>query len=434
MGKSLQLFLGACLVVGLSGCGGSSAPAKTDTQVANDFFKSLRTQVSSIVKIDENGTNGFLNTEAENMAKELKNVTLNAALVKKYLDVIGQLISDSMDAGTSGGTKENVEEGRNVTVTKQLNFNWSYTITQNSKEIGKGNVKMPGDSMDLQLDADDSLSLILDGTFPLYTVDENPNSDKQQKAKANIVVSKQNYGALLDINELILQGDDNVTVKLSDIKSKVYYVENIKDINYTAFEGVKVDMSAGSYVYNGILTAASYVNNDTFNRNNGYLPEKIVYNGVIQNSATGAKLDGSLSMALLDVASMDLNMQKDSLQDLFAKITLTGDLERPSMPKTKVSLGYEYPKNAENKTVTFSYAYDKTSVKGKAVVNDKGNGVVTIDGSDGISAVIKLQDGDVVYGEVNSFVSRNGKKIGYFTERNGVPVILYNDGTFESLQ
>ena len=431
MGKSLQLFLGACLVVGLSGCGGSSAPAKTDTQVANDFFKSLRTQVSSIVKIDENGTNGFLNTEAENMAKELKNVTLNAALVKKYLDVIGQLISDSMDAGMSGGTKENVEDGRNVTVTKQLNFNWSYTITQNSKEIGKGNVKMPGDSMDLKLEADDSvLSLIIDGSFPLYTVDENPNSDKQQKAKANIVVSKQNYGALLDIKELMLKSDDNATVKLSDIKTKTYYEDDIKDINYTVFEGVKVDMSAGSYAYNGTLTVSSYVHNDTFNGNNGYLPEKIVYNGVIQNSATGAKLNGNLSMALLEAASTNFNTQKDP----FAKVTLTGDLERPSMPKTKVSLGYEYPKNAENKTVTFSYAYDKTSVKGKAVVNDKGDGVATIDGSDGISAVIKLQDGDVVYGEANSYVSRNGKKIGYFTERNGVPVILYNDGTFESLQ
>jgi len=430
MKQSLQLFLGACLVAGLSGCGGSTPPPKTDTQIANDFFKSLRTQVSSIIKLDDNSSNGFLDTEAEKLGEDLKNVTLNASLAGKYLGAIVGTIAEAMDENSSEAVKENVEEGRNVSIQKQPNFHWDYTINENNTELGRGTVVMPGDDLNLTLEDDSNLSFLVVGTLPLYRIGESSDVTGKQSAKAEIVLSKESYGALSSIKELSLVGN-GASVKLSDFTIKSFY-EDIEDINYSIFEGVKVDMTAGEYAYNGVLTVPSYVSNDTLNGNNGYLPEKIVYHGMIQNSTTGAKLDADLAVTWLDAKSMNFDTEQ---QDPHLKVTLTGDLQRPSMPETKIVLGYDDPLTSDSKIVTFAYAYDKTNVEGKGVFDkEMDNGKVIISGNDGIEAVVKVVNGDVVYGEENSYVTRNGTKIGYLTERNSVPVIMYNDGTFESLQ
>ena len=424
------LGIGVALTFG--GCGSSKAPV-SDTDVAKKFVQSLRTQVSGIIDLDKNDTqNGFMNIEAEKWTDQLKDVVLNASLAGKYTAALIETIADAQQNDTEQGYKENVEQGRAVNVTYQAvpKPHWEYRITvaSGNPTPWEGNVTLPDDLSSDTIDAlqpGEKLTVTISGKIPLYEV------EKHKPGAQDLDLAVEIEQKTADIRRYTLQNlalqNGNAYAKIGDLKVNLNQTNGKKIVTLA---GLKLEMHAGDFRYNGQLRVPEYQENRTFDKNEGLLPSKIVFEGTLEDSVKQTRLDGNFTAEWLDAKSLDLQSNEEG----HYKMTLTGLLKRPQLPDTQVTLTYDDPLTTSTKTVIFDYAYDQTHVTAKGVF-DKSmeNGTIDFNANEGITAQVKVVNGEVVYG-TQSYIARYGKKIGHLEKRAGVPVIVYKDGTFESLQ
>jgi len=424
------LGIGVALTFG--GCGSSKAPV-SDTDVAKKFVQSLRTQVSGIIDLDKNDTqNGFMNIEAEKWTDQLKDVVLNASLAGKYTAALIETIADAQENDAEQGRKENVEQGRAVNVTYQAvpKPHWEYRITvaSGNPTPWEGNVTLPDDLSSDTIDAlqpGEKLTVTISGKIPLYEV------EKHKPGAQDLDLAVEIEQKTADIRRYTLQNlalqNGNAYAKIGDLKVNLNQTNGKKIVTLA---GLKLEMHAGDFRYNGQLRVPEYQENRTFDKNEGLLPSKIVFEGTLEDSVKQTRLDGNFTAEWLDAKSLDLQSNEEG----HYKMTLTGLLKRPQLPDTQVTLTYDDPLTTSTKTVIFDYAYDQTHVTAKGVF-DKSmeNGTIDFNANEGITAQVKVVNGEVVYG-TQSYIARYGKKIGHLEKRAGVPVIVYKDGTFESLQ
>ena len=112
-------------------------------------------------------------------------------------------------------------------------------------------------------------------------------------------------------------------------------------------------------------------------------------------------------------------------------VTLNGKLQMPESPEMLMSLSYE--NNATHNMLGASYTYETTVINAEGVFDvDMMNGDVSITTHTGINADLKVTDATIVYGD-ESTVTKDGLLIGTFEDREGLPVVKYTDGSFESI-
>ena len=424
------LGIGVALTFG--GCGSSKAPV-SDTDVAKKFVQSLRTQVSGIVDLYKNDTqNGFMNIEAAKWTDQMKDVVLNTSLAGKYTVALIETITDAQENGAQQGYKENVEQGRAVNVTYQAvpKPHWEYRITlaSGNPTPWEGNVTLPNDFSSDTIEAlqpGEKLVVTISGKIPLYEVEKHQPGAQELDLAVEIEQKTANIRRYT-LQNLILQNGD-AYAKIGDMQFNLNQTNGKKILTLT---GLKLEMHAGDFWCNGQLWVPEYQENHTFDKNEGLLPSKIVFEGILEDNATQARLDGNFTAEWLDAKSLDFEGDEES----HYKMMLTGLLKRPKLPDTHVTLTYDDPLNASTKTVILDYAHDQTHVTAKGVF-DKSmeNGTIDFNANEGITAQVKVANGEVVYG-TQSYIARYGKKIGHLEKRSGVPVIVYKDGSFESLQ
>ncbi len=164
--------------------------------------------------------------------------------------------------------------------------------------------------------------------------------------------------------------------------------------------------------------------------NSGVVPKNLTFNGDIKNTTTNGEVDGTLNVEWKNAAEMNLTEESEDKAEL--DVTLQGHIKMPNRPEMILNMGYENV-NDSRTDLSLSYQYDTTVLNGIASLDaEMDNGTVEFTSTNGIKLVVKLEDGETIYGEASP-VSRNGRKIGELQERAGVPVISYLDGTFESL-
>ncbi len=162
--------------------------------------------------------------------------------------------------------------------------------------------------------------------------------------------------------------------------------------------------------------------------NSGKLPKSATFTGSIKNTKTAGEISGELHVDWIDAATFDLKA-KDVKPHV--KASIVGKIKMPSRPEMLLNIGYENPK--EKNVFTFAYAYDATTINGAGSLDKEGkNGMVDITTHEGLKFHVKIENGDVVYGDASP-VTRNGRRVGTLEERESVPVIKYTDDTFESL-
>ncbi len=162
--------------------------------------------------------------------------------------------------------------------------------------------------------------------------------------------------------------------------------------------------------------------------NSGKLPKKVLFEGTIVNTKTKSQLSGKLSVDWLNAATFDFNAENPFPH---VDVTYAGMLKRAGYKDMTLMLGYK--NETERNLFSFSYAYDATSINGTGDFDkEMKNGLVRLNSHNGIEAKIAVKDGDVVYGSKSS-VTKDNRKIGELQDRKDVPVIKYEDGTFESL-
>jgi hypothetical protein len=175
-----------------------------------------------------------------------------------------------------------------------------------------------------------------------------------------------------------------------------------------------------------------YVTNSTMEDNNHTLPGKILFTGGIRNTITNGEINGSIAVELKN--AVDVNMSADSDDEPEFKVDVSGAIGIPSRPVMNSEIHYDIDSESQTayNNLQFSYSYGTTAINGVAAFDPEGdNGTVALANQNGIAVDFNVQNGDVVYD--TSSVKRNSKVIGELQERNGVPIVKYIDGTFESL-
>ena len=115
-------------------------------------------------------------------------------------------------------------------------------------------------------------------------------------------------------------------------------------------------------------------------------------------------------------------------------VTLNGKLQMPERPEMLMTLIFE--NSVTQNILGASYTYDTTVINAQGVFDTSmNNGDVVITTHTGLRADIKISDASddiIVYGGVST-VTKDGLLIGNFEDREGLPVIKYTDGSFESI-
>lgn len=442
MQNLFKYLLGLMLIIGSGGCGGGHSSKgdgfdsnQSDIAAAKQLFKSLRTEARGLVKLDSNDSNGFLDMEADKLGKSLEDAMLNIDLVGQYSGAVLQKVLEQTGESAPVDTTVtvfDVEEGRDVELHRVSPLVWNYTIKQGAMSLGTGTLTLPDDNLDtLSLDGDVDLNTSLIGTFPLNSV-ESGKIPGTQHGTLKISLTKKSDVALFDIEQLSVSSA-NALVELSDFTISAKY-DNDNTIQHMFLDGTNMRVEVPGYLYEGTLSfpEEKYVENTTMDKNNGMIPSRLVFNGSLTNRNNNAKITGVMQVDLLNASTIDMDQNVDKSMHL--KTEIHGLLKRPQYKDTNITLGIDEPVGSTDKTVTFSYRYDNTVVNATGSFDhDMRNGTVEISTSDEIKVFLQIKDGDLVY-EGSSYVENGGVQIGTIEERNGVTVVHYNDGTFESLQ
>ncbi len=163
--------------------------------------------------------------------------------------------------------------------------------------------------------------------------------------------------------------------------------------------------------------------------NSGYLPKKVMFDGMIADKDNNSSLTGSVVVDWLNAETMDLTSKTAKPK---VEVTVSGKLEMPKRPSMLLNLGYM--NNDGKNNFSLGYQYDQTVVNGTGIFDEEmDNGKVVLHTHEGLQFVVKVKDGKVVYGDESS-ITRNGAPVGVLEDRDGVPVIKYTDNSFESIQ
>ena len=158
--------------------------------------------------------------------------------------------------------------------------------------------------------------------------------------------------------------------------------------------------------------------------NSGWLPSDVTFAGAV--SREGASINGTINAKWMNAATF--NPDSDEVYMPQVKVSVGGRLQMPERPEMAIALSFE--NNATNNMFKASYSYDATLINMSAVSDTEMNNVdVEITTPIGLRADITVEKDAPVTGTL----TKDGGLVGTFEEREGVPVIKYIDGTFESL-
>jgi hypothetical protein len=439
-------------------------------QASKDFFKELRTQAMSIVDYQESGTDGFLDTEAKSLGNTVEDISINISTASEVAVNHVTKILDLINKNQTSLLFENEDLKKTISYKKESSLVWNYEINVSGQTTASGTITLPSENPDdISLKTyTGTLTAKFDGTVPLEF--ENYVAIGHQQLKADISMTKKDYGSDVTLTDATLTSG-TTSISMKDLKAKAYYSFDTNDeviMDHVIFDTVTLEASVTPYKFSGTLSAPEYVQNGTIKGNgfmveetedtmpsatsggspsklissrvneadkeegfynSGYLPKKVVYEGIIAKDNSDSYISGKIVADWLNAEKMSL--VKNSNEEPVVDVSVTGKIKAVDRQEMMISLGYTNLNNISK--FRFVYAYDSTIINGTGTFDKEvDNGTIVLTTLNGLKSTIKVTNGDVVYGPQSS-VTKNSTIIGELQERNGVPVIKYTDGTFESL-
>ena len=422
----IKYVLSALAISLLIGCGGSNGTPKShggngngnqnpkkhttikeDISKTKEVFSSLRTEALSVVNEDKNAT---LDKEAKLLTNATKDISFDLNSIGDSISKLIDLITEAQDENLTSASNDH------MTVTKNGDV-WSYTIDDKYD----GNISIPEKFSDFNISNFDKETFKLNGDLP-----------KSKDTDIMINLEKTNDGAKLDIDKITLNsGEDSLTISplLADISYNYDANEDLTKDEVFKLKKAALKGKFQDFDIDGTLTVPSYVQNsslkDLKDKNEGYIPSSLMFNGTIKDSKTENEFAGTLNAVWHDAANFDIS-QEDSKPD--ATISFDGTLKRKNTAQIKLNLGADIKKDE----LTLGFESGEHKINTVSHVNEQGDGTIKITTPDGLEATIKLVNGEIDY-DNSSDIKVNGRKVGELVDRKGVPVIKYTDGTFESL-
>jgi len=169
--------------------------------------------------------------------------------------------------------------------------------------------------------------------------------------------------------------------------------------------------------------------------NGGYIPTAITFTGKLKDITTNFEVDGSISIKSDDLAQYDFSSSENGV--VIGTVEFGVLLKREEFEDTKLNMTFKTIDREGSVDISMSYQEGTEDLitlvaNYKKTDNQLESGKVAITAINGFKVDIPVNaNGDIDYSqEIPVYV--NSEKVGDVEERDGVPVIKYSDGTFES--
>jgi len=162
--------------------------------------------------------------------------------------------------------------------------------------------------------------------------------------------------------------------------------------------------------------------------NDGFVPNKITFNGVVKDLNTNIELDGKITSTSSNIQSVDLD--RDEVP--FTNTNVNVVLKRPQYPDTSVNADIVFNTDKTSK-VDMSYSYGDDIIRLLGNWNADQTGTVTITDLMGVKIIIPVdRGGNPIYNK--TMVQFDGENVGKLEDRgDDLPVIHFDDGEVESI-
>jgi len=325
----------------------------------------------------------------------------------------------------------------NYVVRRTAEGSYSYSIASGT---WKGILSVPNIEK-VNLLSTDTIQVVASGTFPklmdkIATLKTEQNSQKFN-LESNITKSADNNVTIKIFNTVVEENGTKLIINTLDTDVN-YDIEKLaQNQNITNIEVKLKTLLVGAitpiYKMSGNLTLEEYVTNKTLTQNRGSVPSKLKFRGGITNITTKGDISGNIDVILKN--AKDINLTDIKVQDLDLKVDMSATIKMPDRPAMTSSVNYDTDNMSYSGhyKLNFYYNYDKTAISGLASFDkSRKYGTINLSSGSGVAINVAIINGKVAYGN-RSQVTRKGKVIGELQDRDGVPVIKYIDGSFESL-
>ena len=162
--------------------------------------------------------------------------------------------------------------------------------------------------------------------------------------------------------------------------------------------------------------------------NDGFVPNKITFNGVVKDLNTSVELDGKITSTSSDI--QNVNLDNNEIPTINTDLNVV--LKRPEYPDTTVNADITYNTD-ETAKLDMTYSFNNDLITINANWNSDKSGEVTITDLTGVKIVVPINTmGDPDYEHTS--ITFDGETVGKLEPRGDhLFVIHYNDGTSESV-
>jgi hypothetical protein len=209
---------------------------------------------------------------------------------------------------------------------------------------------------------------------------------------------------------------------------------------YDKLEELVFNGLVGDYNFDGRIDVATYMQNHKVIENGGYLPKEIAYNGYILNTVNNTKIDAKIISEWKDLLVNDQATIDNHAYNPLLKVSINGNIKVVNQPESIINAYYEnFTDQHRDISISFQNGDTILNSSGSFTTPKGDNGTFRISNHIGIYAQFILVDNRVVEGKYDgisasgSLVKKDGVIIGMIEYRNGILIVNYTDGSFESI-
>jgi|GEM_PF-1249926 len=423
---------------------------------AKDMFKNLRTSTLSLVDYETPNQSGTVDTELRDFGRLVAAFKIKMSTASVYkTDILSAIFKAIEDGKLTSSTTIGEGVGMALTIEKTTPTQWSYKF--GSADIYQGVVTLPALEPSEYRDSNNysQLKFTFDGTLPAYRSKDGMSELGVQTLKGDLYITNEGDRIKITlINGLVESGDDQKI----NVSKMVVYSDKLINGSYSQLEEIVFDGIISQYHVDARIDVTQYTQNAAISNNSGYLPNEVIFDGMMHNQNSGTKIDATIKAKWQDVALMNQSMVDNYAHKEFIKLDLvvasgdhllftqgydqeplidisvngTIDIEQHDTQIVNMQLqNYSDGK----RTLDITYTGEGMFAQAKSTFSSPSgdNGVISVSNNLGITGKFIVLDGTLIAGDDKgdgSIVSKDGTQIG---KVDANLVIRYNDGYLESI-
>ncbi len=411
-------------------------------QSAKDMLKDMREEVISIKNYKDPNNPSVYDKELKNFHKisqnnVFPNVSYIGSFVQRMTDTIKRLEEEGLKETKEEFSRENGDENFTLVIKKEtqepLNYaSWDYMILGGDQNYSGSFTYIPKNEENQTFKNAKAYSFF--GSLPL----SNKNSLKEKSKDAEYFKGKavrfdNNESSYYLVLSATMETDTDNNKSVYEIKDSKYLVttkkevqKDVSDIKSVKAQFAVISISIPTYEINGMFKFSDYQKNRFYKKNGSIAPSSIKFSGTIKGKTTQSEFKGDLMMKIKNFVKSDLTKKNPLLYEY----KIAGELNLPQHDPILLT-GYfdEIEKNRYYNEISYTFGAKTIFTSGELLKDEYFKWDLTIRNQEAITMHVVGNE----KGEFKGDVEVDNEKVGKFEKLNGIPIVRFKDGTFESI-